>query len=91
MIAETTGLVLGGEVRRFPVRIYWWIIWFFTMKGVELIHISYKNWWEEFRATDDAGIILVSNPSTPFENTLLYLAESFNNGLEICYIIVDGI
>ena len=49
---------------RFSVSLSWWIIWFFAMKGVELIHISYKNWWEEFMSMDDAGILLMYNPST---------------------------
>ena len=68
-----------------------WFIWFFTMKGVELIYLSYKNCWEKFWATDDAGISFVSISSTKFTNTLLFHAESCNNCLERCCIIVDGI
>ena len=48
---------------RLDVPIYWWTIWFLTMKVFELIHPSSNNLWVEFRATDDAGIILVTNPS----------------------------
>ena len=36
------------------------------MKGVELVHLYYKTWWEEFRATDDAGNSLMPNPSKAF-------------------------
>ena len=36
----------------------------------------------------DAGIILVSDPSTAFTNTLLYNAYIFNNWLESCCIII---
>ena len=61
------------------------------MKGVELIYISYKTLWEEFKATDDAGIILVYNTSTALANKLLYHVESCNNCLESFYIIVSGI
>ena len=39
----------------------WWFIWFINMKGVELIHLSSKTWWEEFWTTYDASIRLVSN------------------------------
>ena len=83
----------GFEVRlwRLDVTLSWRFIWFFTMKGIETIHISFKTCWEEFRATDDAGISLVCNPSTSFENILLFHVESCNNWLEICCIIVDGI
>ena len=73
----------GFEVSfwRLDVPFSWWFIWFFNMKGVELIHISSKTWWYKFRATYDAGISLVSNTSTSFANTLLSHAESCNNWL----------
>ena len=37
----------GFEVSccRLAVTIYWWFI-FFTMKEVEIINLSFKNWWE---------------------------------------------
>ena len=70
--------------------ISWWFIWFINMKGVEVIHLSSKTWWEEFWTTDDAGISFVSNYSTEFANTLLSHVESWNNCLQICFIIVDG-
>ena len=73
------------------VSLSWWLIWFFTMKGVELIHLYSTTQWEEFRATDDSGTSLVSNPSTEFKHSLLYHAKSCNIWLEICCIIVDGI
>ena len=59
------------------------------MKSVELIHISSKTWWEEFRATNDAGISLVSNPSTALLHNILSHADSWNKFLGICCIIVD--
>ena len=76
---------------RLAVPIYWWFIWFFTIKGVELICLSSKNWWEELRDTDDACISLVSNISTWSANTILSHVESCNNCLDRCCIIVDGI
>ena len=59
------------------------------MKGVALIHISSNNWWDYFRARDDSGISLVSNPSTEFADTLLSHADICNNWLVDFYIIVD--
>ena len=56
---------------RLSVPLYWWISWFITMKGVELVHISSKTWREEFRPMDGSGIILVSNYSTVIANNLL--------------------
>ena len=56
---------------RLDVTLSWWISWFITMKGVEMIHIFSKTWWEGLWATDDAGISLVFNTSTSFANTLL--------------------
>ena len=76
---------------RLDAPLSWWLIWFFAIKGVELIHLSYQTWWEEFWATDDAGISFVSNYSTTFANNLLYHAEICNNWLERWCIIVDGI
>ena len=73
------------------VSLSWWLIWFFTMKGVELIHLYSTTQWEEFRATDDSGISLVSNPSIAFTNSLLSHMESCNISLERCYIIFDEI
>ena len=71
----------GFEViwQRLAVSLSWWISWFFNTKGVALIHIYYNNWWEEFKATDDAGISLVYDPSTSFANTLISHAERCNN------------
>ena len=51
---------------RLAVPLSWWISWSVATKGVEFIHLYYKTWWEEFRAKDDSGISLVSNPSTEF-------------------------
>ena len=79
-----------GSCWRLSVTLSWWFIWFFTMKGIEWIHISSKTWWEEFRSMDDTCISLVFNPSTSSANILLYHAESCNNWMEICCIIVDG-
>ena len=76
---------------RLAIPLSWWISSFFTMKGVELIHLYYKTWWDAFRSTDDAGISLISNPFAAFTNTLLSHAESCNNWLESFRIIVDGI
>ena len=83
----------GFEVscRRLAVPFSWWLIWFITMKCIELIHISHKTWWEEFWTTDDAGIRFVSNYSTAFTNALLYHAEIYNNWLGSWCLIVDGI
>ena len=64
---------------RLDVTLYWWISWFITMEGVELVHLSSKTWWEEVRATDNTGINLVSNYSTEFINNILYYTEIFNN------------
>ena len=75
---------------RLDVTLYLWFICLFAMKCVELIHIYSKTWWEEFRATDDSGISLVSNPSTSFSNNLLSHAEIYNKWMEILCIIVDG-
>ena len=36
------------------------------MKGVEIVHIYSKTWWEEFRVTDNEGIRIVSNYPTVF-------------------------
>ena len=82
----------GFEVSwlRLAVPLYWWFIWSFTMKGFEVIHIYYNTWWDEFRGTDDAGIGLVSNPSTSFKNNLLSHVERYNKWLEIFFIIIDG-
>ena len=53
-------------------------------------NISSKTWREEVRATDDAGIIIVSNPSTEFANNILLNMQSYNNWLESCCINVGG-
>ena len=29
---------------RLYVTLSWWLVWLFTMKGIELIHLSSKNW-----------------------------------------------
>ena len=80
----------GFEVScwRFAVPLSWWISWFIAIKGVEMVHISSKNWRKEFMATDDAGIILMLNYSTEFTNNLLLKSESCNNWLESCCINV---
>ena len=49
---------------RLDVPFYWCLIWLFTMNRAEPINIYSNTWWEEFRDTDDVGIILVFNPST---------------------------
>ena len=72
------------------VTLSWRFIWCFTMKGVELIYLSSKTWWEKFSATDDSGIIFVSNTSTEFANTLLSHLCSCKNWMERWCIIVDG-
>ena len=61
------------------------------MKGVQLVHISSKTFWEEVRSTDDTGISLVSNTSTAFANSLMLNLESYNNCLESFWIIVGVI
>ena len=58
------GPVFGVIFWRLNVTLSWCFIRLITMKGVELIHIYSKNWWEEIRDTDDAGIRIVSNTST---------------------------
>ena len=73
---ERRGPVFELSYWSLSVTLSWRLIWFFTTKGVEMIHLSSKSWWEEFRATDDSGIILVSNPSTEFANTILSHVES---------------
>ena len=72
------------------VKLTWRLIYFFIMKGFGPIHLYSNNWWEEFRATDDAGIRIVSNPSTEFGNTLIYNADRCNNYLERCCILFGG-
>ena len=56
--------VLEVILCRLAVPLSWCTSWFFTMKCLELIHISFNNWWWGFRASNDADISLVSNPST---------------------------
>ena len=73
------------------VPLSWWISLLITMKGDELIHLSDKTWWEEFRDTNYLGIRLVSCPSTTLINNLQDNAEICNNCMESCYIIVGGI
>ena len=82
----------GFEVSccRLGVTLSWWFIWFFAVKGVELINLSYKTWWEEFMSMDDAGISLITNTSAEFANTLLSPVESCNNWLERWCIIFYG-
>ena len=75
---------------KLAVTLSWYLSWLFTSKGVEWINISSKTWWEEFRAMNDSGISLLSNPSKGFSNTLLSKVERFNNWLESCCIIVNG-
>ena len=60
------------------------------MKGVELVHLYSKTWWEEVRSTDNADISLVSNSSTSFANNLLSNTESCNNWLDV-FLIVAGV
>ena len=31
---------------RLDVPLYWWLSWFITTKGVELIRLYSKTWWE---------------------------------------------
>ena len=49
------------------------------MKGVELVHYSSETWWEEVRATDDAGTSPAFNYTISFVNTLLSHVECLNN------------
>ena len=82
----------GCEVNcwRFSVPLYWWISCFITMKGVELVNISSKTWWDEFRATIDTVISVVSNSSTAFSNNILSNYEVFRNSLKSCCVIIGG-
>ena len=56
----------GFEVScwRLDVPLYWWFIWFITMKCIGLINLSPKIWWGRGWTTNDAGIILLYNSST---------------------------
>ena len=83
----------GFEVRfwRLDVPLSWWLSWFITIKGVELVRISSNNWWEEVRATDNSGISLVSNSSKYFANNLLSNVKICNKWLESLCIFVRGI
>ena len=76
---------------RLDVQISWRLIWFFTMKGVELINLSSKTWREEFIVLDNSCISLVFNTSTEFTNILLSHAKICKNWLGICCFIADGI
>ena len=76
--------------RRLVVPLSWCLSWFFTMKVVEWIHLSYNTWWEEVTSTDDTVIIFVSNTPTEFVNTILSHAANFNNCMYRCCIIFDG-
>ena len=80
----------GVRFWRLAVPLYWWLSWFITIKVVEFIHLYSKACWEEFRATDDAGISFVSNPSTAPANNILSHVERYNNYLESWCISVDG-
>ena len=82
----------GFEVsfRRLAVPLSWWLLWFVTMEGIALIHLSPKTWWEEFWITDYAFISFISNSSTAFTNNFLSHAEICNNWLESCCIIFAG-
>ena len=83
----------GFELRwcKLSVPLSYWFILFFNIKGIELIHLSSKTWWEEFRATYNAGISLVSNPSTSFATIILSHADIYKNYLVRWCIIVDVI
>ena len=74
---------------RLALPLSWWLSWFFTMKGVEFIHLTSKTWWEKLRANYYACISLVSNTSTSFTNNRMSHAESYNNWLESWCIIGD--
>ena len=84
------GPVFEVSCWRLAVPFSWCTSWFIATKGISLIHIYSKTWWEEVRSTDNTGIILVSNYSTAFENNLLSNVESCNNFLESCCIIFGG-
>ena len=73
------------------VPLFWWLIWFTTTKCVGLVHISSNTGWEEVRSTDDTCISLVSNYYTELVNNILPDAESYNDCLESCCIIVGVI
>ena len=63
---------------RLAVPLSWWMIWLFDIKGVELIRLYSKTWWDEFRSMDDPGVILLSDPFTKIANILMSCAESFS-------------
>ena len=75
---------------RLTVPLFWQIIWFINMKGVDLVHIYYKNWLEEVMAPDNSDTRLISNHSTVFANNLLSKAEICNDWLDNCCIVVGG-
>ena len=83
----------GSEVIcwRLDVPLSWWFSCFFTMKGVELVHIYSNIWWDEFRARGDACISLVSNSSTSPTKKLILNAEIYNNWLVSCCVNVGVI
>ena len=66
-------------------------MWVLAMNYIELVHLSYKTWLEEFRATYDAGISLVSNTPTSLSNTFMSNAAICKNWMERLCIIIDGI
>ena len=83
------GLVFQMGLWRFYVPLSWWFIWFFTLKGIETIHLSSKNWWKGFRVTYDVDISLVPNPSISFANTLLSRTDIWINCLYRCCINIE--
>ena len=60
-------------------------------KKQEFVFLCNRKWYRRGHIGLEPIISLVSNHSTVLTNTLLYHAEIFNNCLESCCIIVDGI
>ena len=73
---------------KLAVPLSWWISCLIDMKGIELVHMYLKTWWEEVRATYDAGISLVYNFPTKFSNCLLYDTGKYNTRIKSLCIIV---
>ena len=85
--------VPGFEVncRKLAIPLSWWLSWFITMKGIELINLYSKTVWNYFRSADDSGIIIVSNYSTETTNNLLSNVDSCTECTESYCINVFGI
>ena len=60
------GTVFELNCCRLTVTRSWWLSCFIIMKGIGLVHISTKAWWEEVIATYGAGVSLVYNYFTSY-------------------------